>query len=337
MICPNCGSNVPDDSRRCPACHADLTRSVVASRPQGTWCPRCGALVPDGEEACPNCGTPVPGDDAAEEAKDEGRACVPPIPQGEDDADGPSEAEETHAMPRIESAIPSEGEDDEVGRRDRFPRARVLTVALGAAVVMIVGLALVITHPWNPDALDDRAKTDADTSMAGYPGYVSALQGQDNASDSSDSAIQSGDDASLSKLHDIWKQMGELEAKADASQEDYDKYYLTGTADQRSEGKVSAEQLSYDISNLISSIDDVDVTSGTYADTADNLRTLGNWLRNRIDFLKAGWQKDASYDQPQDHEDELSSYSTSSGTTLGESYKQNFEDKYSDWEPKQAS
>ena len=172
------------------------------------------------------------------------RACVRPVPQGEDDADGPSEAEETHAMPRIESAIPSEGEDDEVGMRDRFPRARVLTVALGAAVVMIVGLALVITHPWNPDALDDRAKTDADTSMAGYPGYVSALQGQDNASDSSDSAIQSGDDASLSKLHDIWKQMGELEAKADASQEDYDMYYLTGTADQRSEGKVSAEQLS---------------------------------------------------------------------------------------------
>jgi RNA polymerase subunit RPABC4/transcription elongation factor Spt4 len=306
LICPNCGSNVPDDSRRCPACHADLTREVVSSRPQGTWCPRCGALVPDGEEACPSCGTPILDADAAAEPEGEGLTGVPPVPKGDDGVEGPSDAEETHAMPRIESAIPSEGEDDEVGRRDRFPRARVLTVALGAAVAMIVGLTLVITHPWNPDALDDRAKTDADTSMAGYPGYVSALQGQDNAS-------------------------------ADASQEDYNKYYLTGTADQRSQGKVTAEQLSYDISNLISSIDDVDVTSGTYADTADNLRTLGNWLRNRIDFLKAGWQKDASYDQPQDHEDELSSYSTSSGTTLGESYKQNFEDKYSDWEPKQAS
>ena len=49
------------------------------------------------------------------------------------------------------------------------------------------------------------------------------------------------------------------------------------------------EELSYDVSNLISDIQSVDVTSGTYAEDVEHLVTLGNWLRNRVDALNSAW------------------------------------------------
>ena len=118
MICPNCSANVPDDSLRCPACRADLGRTVVIPKLEGRWCKSCGSLIPDDADTCPSCGFPAPKPAGHEivrhpqalaiEGDDPDDATL----QGELDPESPEDeeshsTEETHAIVRIESAIPS--------------------------------------------------------------------------------------------------------------------------------------------------------------------------------------------------------------------------------------
>lgn len=59
MICPYCGTHIDDASLVCPACHAELQKTVMMPRLEATYCKSCGALVPQGQVRCPICGLPV--------------------------------------------------------------------------------------------------------------------------------------------------------------------------------------------------------------------------------------------------------------------------------------
>lgn len=49
MICPNCKSNIPDDSKFCPECGAKVVKT--------NDCPKCGARnLPKDSKFCPDCG-----------------------------------------------------------------------------------------------------------------------------------------------------------------------------------------------------------------------------------------------------------------------------------------
>ncbi|WP_058270299.1 hypothetical protein [Olsenella massiliensis] len=93
----------------------------------------------------------------------------------------------------------------------------------------------------------------------------------------------------------------------------------------RDEGKAAADQLSLDISNLILSIADIDVTSGTYAADAQNMSTLGNYLRNRMDALDACWRRALAVEDPAARADEIASYLSSS---VAASWKGQFDQAY---------
>ena len=49
--CPNCGTQIADDSQFCTECGKSI--------PQGNVCSHCGAQVNDGDAFCPNCGSKV--------------------------------------------------------------------------------------------------------------------------------------------------------------------------------------------------------------------------------------------------------------------------------------
>ena len=60
--CNNCGKEVKDTARFCPACGASLDEDAPSPDNQndnvsGTPCPQCGSIVPFGNVACTNCGS----------------------------------------------------------------------------------------------------------------------------------------------------------------------------------------------------------------------------------------------------------------------------------------
>lgn len=347
MICPNCGTSIPDDAVRCPACHADMGRIASVAPPQGTWCPSCGSLVPDGEDVCPHCGMPVArpkharasdvsrlkivsgegeGTDADEAPADDTDAPQP----DEDVADERFESEDTAFVPRIVSALPAEPVSGNDGlQRAGALRVRTLVVALAAALLFVGGGVLFLTHPWDPNASDSRAKSEADTSMAGFPGIVTELKGQDGGSTDA-GEVESGDATTYRKLSDVYGRLKDLEERADADEQSYRTLAATADSDERTNARNEAYQLSLDVSNLISSLSDIDVTSGTYADDLDNMKTLANWLRNRTDVLNSAWKKAMQMANPSSHAQEIDGYLRD-----GDSYKRQFDEHYDGWKPQE--
>lgn len=348
MICPNCGTTVPDGTLRCPACHAEIDRTVMMPRLEGTWCESCGARIPEGADVCPSCGMPVAHVDHRPAGVRAGEVGGVASPSGEpveranpnDTAENVVlETEDTHTMARIESAIPSAPGSGQESLRERLPRARVLVVALVAAVVLVSGTVLYITHPWDPNAFSTRAETPADTSTAGFPGTVDRLQGQDQTGQADEGEVLTADEATFSRLSDYWGQLGELSAKVDENDQTFRRVYVDGTDAERQQGKAEADQLKLDISNLLSEIGEVDVTSGTYADAKDAVTTVGNYLRNRMDAISSGWDKAVSFDNPSEHAEEIASTVISSDgqQSKADAFKDLFEEGYQAAKPQGAS
>lgn len=349
MICPNCGTSVPDDAVRCPACHADVRQTASTVPPQGIWCPSCGSLVPDGEDVCPHCGMPVVRPKHAR-VSDEARLKIVGGERGEGDSDEAStedtgvlqfdegaddehfENEDTNFVPRIESALPAEPVSGNDGlQRAAALRVRTLVVAMVAALLFVGGGVLFLTHPWNPNASDSRAKSEADTSMAGFPGVVTELKGQDSGSVSA-GEVESGDASTYKKLSDVYDQLKDLAARADADEQSYRKLAAAPSSDGRTSAQREAHQLSLDVSNLIASLSDIDVTSGTYADDLENMKTLSNWLRNRTDALDSAWKKAMQVANPPAHAQEIDACLDSSASG---SYKELFDGHYDEWKPQE--
>ena len=350
MICPTCGTSVPDDAVRCPACHADLGRATSVAPPQGTWCSSCGSLVPDGEDVCPHCGMPVvrprharasdvprlgtvggegEGGDTDETPTDDTDA----LPLDEDAGDERFEREDTAFVPRIESALPAEPVSGNDGlRRAPALRVRTLVVALAAALLFVGGGMLFLTHPWDPNASDSRAKSEADTSMAGFPGIVTELKGQDGGS-AEGGEVESGDAATYRKLSAVYGQLKDLESRADASERSYRELAASSDADARAKAKGDADQLALDVSNLIAGLSDIDVTSGTYADDLEHMTTLANWLRNRTDALSGAWKRAMEVSNPSAHAQEIDAYLPDSSRSG--SYRELFDEHYDEWEPQE--
>lgn len=350
MICPNCGTSIPDDVVRCPACHADVGQAASLVPPQGIWCPSCGSLVPDGEGVCPHCGMPVVRPKHAR-ASDAAQLKIASGEEGDDDtdempADGTDapqldgdaederfENEDTNFVPRIESALPAEP----VSGNDRLQRAaalrvRTLVVALAAALLFVGGGVLFLTHPWDPQASDSRAKSEADTSMAGFPGIVTELKGQDSGSVDA-AEVESGDAATYKRLSDVYDQLKDLEERADADEQSYRTLAATPGSDERTNARNEAYQLSLDVSNLIASLSDIDVTSGTYAEDLENMKTLASWLRNRTDALDSAWEKAMRVANPPSHAQEIDAYLPDSSAS--DSYKERFDAHYDGWKPQE--
>ena len=334
MICPNCGSNIPEGLHKCPACHAELDRPYALPDERGRWCVSCGAAIPEGSDVCPSCGMPVEPEDTVMRLWRRQGAKSPDDTVG----DLPSDRDRTNVMPRIESAIP-DGDDptSPVAEHDRMPRTKTLVITIAAAVAVICGAVLVITHPWDPNAFDTSATEEADTSMAGFPGKVDSLQGQDKSGSSSTDVV-SGDEATFEKLQSYYEQLGELEQKIDDNEDTFDQIAFSGSKSEREKARDEAETISYEVSNLISDIESVDVTSGTYAEDEENLATLGNYLRNRIDVLYEAWERDCLYDDPSSGRSLIMApLLNDNGDSITDSYKKLFDDNYESWEPTEKS
>lgn len=344
MICPVCGTHIQDNSRVCPACRATLVKTEAGARAESTFCRRCGALVPAHERYCPSCGMPttpegtkpascgIPEPKASSSRLDS--LLADPAQTGKtrpiDDPD------QTHSIPRVESAVPGEPEAGAAGQHDHMPRTRAILLAAVAAVVVVGGLALAIVHPWDPDAYSTRAKTAADTSKAGYPGAITSLAGQD--SEAATTQTLSGDDATYLQLKDDYDTLGDIASSLDESESLFTKIATSGSAEERQEASDDASALSIRLSNVIDDIGSADVSSGTYADERDDLLTLGNWLRNRADALTEAWSRSAESADPAADASYITSPVEKQQNDDGkDTYASLFDENYKNFEPQKTS
>lgn len=200
-----------------------------------------------------------------------------------------SSLSDTHAMPRIESAIPPDPHSEEAAESTDHTAmgTRSIVLAALAALVVVGGVVLAIVHPWDPDAYSIKATTAADTSMAGFPGTISELSGQDKDATSAPSV--SADDATYEQLHGDWEDLGTLASRLEAAEEGFEEAAFSDDESTRSAAEKEARDVAIEISNTIDDIDSADVSTGTYEDSKATLTKLGNWLRNQSDNLSYAW------------------------------------------------
>ncbi len=317
MICPDCHMNVPDGSAECPNCARSfyLTRRLDAGPLR--WCSVCGALVPSGSMACPKCATPVRGAAAAVVARR--------IPDPEPRAEAPAEAD-------LESAIPATGAGaySASSVNDMLPRLRHFVVAASAAILIVGGTLVAITHPWDPNANDITAKTPFDTSNAGSPGVVDTLDAQDKGARADDDGEEVVDPV-FDSLHSQYEAYKGYADQISANEDLLRTKGIDGTYDERSAGLSAIREVSLAVSNSIASVENTSDGSGAYTETIANLSTLGNWLRNRCDALTEAWNASLASEDP----------SSDASLILGKisansAYQQLYEQNVTGWEPVSA-
>lgn len=307
LKCPSCGTYVTSGTTVCPACHAILKGPGAVTTAAPVWCPNCGSRVPEGATSCPHCGTPVDED-------------APKVARVLDERLGDvrwelETADNTHSMPRIESAIPPEPDDGyhAEGSREHLPRTRVVLFSAAAAVGVVLVTVLAVTQPWNPYAYVTHALTDADTSMEGFPGLVQRLTGQDPSPEETN---ETGNrDVYYDQLKEAYDKLGDISSRMDANEQTLDAV-LAGDESQREQGASDAQSLSLELSNLLSQVGSYDLSSSPYVGDQKNIITLGNYLRNRMDAITSGWNGNGK------------------GST--DAWKKLFDDSYGNWEPQRA-
>lgn len=340
MICPTCGTHIPDGLVRCPACHASVGMTIAMPTLQGRWCPSCGAGVGWEDEVCPHCGLPLTSEWGAPIAQNEAPVEERQAEVAEDSLEAmEDESAQTKAIPRIESAIPPEdSSESRVAAHEAMPGVGRIVFAGILAIAMVCGLVVYITQPWAPPADSIRATEEADTTMAGFPGTVESLSGQDNAGTTV--VALSGDDATYAELMELYEKLGRYEARADASEALFAQVGFGPDKDARINAKRECEALAIDVSNVMANLGQIDVSSGTYVAERDNLTTLGSWLRNRVDALKAAWVASSESNDPAADEQALRALLLVDHDENGFSvYRGLFEQNYGAWQPqkKEAS
>lgn len=246
------------------------------------------------------------------------------------------EEQDTRAIPRIESALPAENDPtSKVAIHEAMPRIRGVLLAGVASLALVSGIALALSHPWDPEAYSTRATEEADTSMAGFPGTVETLTGQDSP-DGTPVEVLSGDDATFAELTEAYGKLGRYKERAAENEALFLEVAFTDDLDARTSGKRELEALAIDVSNIIERLGQVDVTSGTYAEDRDNMLTLASWLRNWVDTLGEAWAADVASTDPAADEESLRAMLAADNDESGQStYRTLFEQSYESWEPKQ--
>ena len=180
-------------------------------------------------------------------------------------------------------------------------------------------------------ALSIKATTPADTSMAGFPGQMTALSGQDGKSASAD------EDTLFSSISDAYQKLGELASRVDDAEKTFDSDAASADRATREQDQSDAKALSIEVSNLIVDISEIDSGAGAYTEALDHLSTLGSWLRNRMDALTAGWDLSASSDDPAADEAKIFSPVKANRDSSGQSsYKTHFDENYEAWKPERS-
>ena len=209
---------------------------------------------------------------------------------------------------------------------------RMLFFALIFALIFISSLVLLITHPWNPDIYDIKAKVGTDMSNAGFPGKRSELLGQDKKY--LKDRTQSADDETYDQLKSSYEELGELFQKIDDNETLLRTSYKSASKDELNKGAAALSDLAITLSNKVQAISAINVESGTYVQEKSHLASLASWLRNHVDALRAAWKDAIRYQGKSSVEDKISKkIGKSDQKGINSTYKSLFTQNYERYKP----
>lgn len=360
MICPSCQAHIPDTALRCPACRADVEHTRMMTRLSVRFCSTCGATLERDAHVCSHCNTPceaafqprIPATAASHAPQAEPACSASPDVQDasstSSDAKFMDNARDTvhhgasvpaaparspHPSSQIVSAIPSApAANDITSPHDRFPRMHMLIWALVCAVIFVTSTVLAITHPWDPYAYDIKARVGQDMSQAGSPGVIKELSSQDK--NNATNGDVKADDQSYDQLKSAYEKLG----KQQVALHDLESSFRNAVANQQSDSYSDIASrvrgASIAVSNIIASVQHVNVETHTYEDEKSRLTTLGNWLRNYCDTLSK--LCDYAAKQPRAHDLKArvdAKLGTDDSTNNQDTYKNLFETHYDEYKP----
>ncbi len=264
----------------CPACNGKVTDDNTVDDAQ-VWCASCGSLVPEGAPDCPVCGLPVEGafDDEAD-AKASASEDVT-------DADGPT----------LESALPPSPEEnsDEVSTNNAPAHLRLVVVAVIAALLLVGGTALLITRPWDPNAYMTHATEDADTSMEGFPGTVTHLEGQDIIEGKERQAYLEDADK---KMGDFILLLGNLSSECAELERPVEKYLESEELEEGSGRLDRVREMGEQLSVATDEIEGLDLRGSEYKASQGQALVTAQYLKGRVDTLCGVWEALESAEEP---------------------------------------
>lgn len=115
MRCQQCSTEIPDDSKFCPAC------GKPPQAPAGAFCPACGAPAPGGQRFCGKCGAQI-------------ALTAPPPPPGQPQFSAPPPPPPQFPPPAYPSGPPSYYPPQQNAFTPDFPVAGVM-IRVGAALL----------------------------------------------------------------------------------------------------------------------------------------------------------------------------------------------------------
>lgn len=335
MICPDCGARMADGTSTCPRCGRDMGVTNSMPRVRGTWCSSCGALIPEDASSCPKCGLPLKPERPVRRTRD---IRLPKVSASDSTSqfsaiDVP-EPDPSDRVFEAKSALPPEpaDNDDHVFGYDRMAHVRVMIIAAIAALFVMGGSIVLITHPFDPGRYDQRAREDADTSTAGSPGQIESLTGQDVRDAAPDLDPSS---STFERLHELYVDLAALAERTDEQEAYFLENYLQEDFDVRNAGLAACEELQTDIAAAVDALERLG-SSPAYAEDAGNAAQLGRWLLYRADILVDSWELDLGFLAPALVQDIIDATYYSDKDEDGVSMnKRYFDVCYEDWEPQQ--
>ena len=325
-----------DGTPVCPSCGCDTGVTKKIKRTSGTWCASCGALIPDGRDVCPKCGLPAPSAGAARAVRG---MKLPKVSDTDKTAEfsaiHPPEPEPEDVVFEAKSALPLGKlvNGDRTRGYDRMAHVRVMIIAAIAALVVVGGSIILITHPFDPDRFDRPDTEQADTSTAGSPGQIESLSGQDVRDSSTSSAASEASEATYELLISTYDDLGGLAARVDEQEQYFLDNYLLEDYDARNAGLEACQALYEEISMSIDALEQIGTTIG-YGEDIVNVTQLGRWLLYRLDVLIDSWEIDLGYLAPSmvQYAIDETYYSDKDeeGVSINKKY---FDVCYEDWKP----
>lgn len=250
----------------------------------------------------------------------------------QDDESAVAEAEQTNAIPRIASALPANSKNGYAF--EKLPSLRTVVTAALASLLLVGVAVLYFTHPWAPDGYTKQNTTEKDISKAGFPGVKEKLAGQDSDTAAATTQVESGDEQTYKKLVEHYKKLGSLAKKTDENVESFSSIAFSSDSDAIKKAADEATSLSYQTSNLIAELQALHTTTGTYVTQINQVTTLGNYLRNRLDIVNKAWKAVVASNNPSaDKSDIMSILRSSQNGSSQEAYKSLFEQNYANWNP----
>ncbi len=364
MICPHCHQDIDDAVTICPHCDTRID-DAGSFHHEFIYCEGCGARLTSRDRTCPKCGRPAPGilstEASASDLAAGKTASFPKLtaadiaarvqrPTAADVLSAALDPDATTSMTipveSLSGAKRRTSADEDPYHRKKRPWGKV------AAVLIVIALAaggvyVVTTDPFGFMSQLYASIETAASEMFPSRWSTDASESADDA-DEDDATVEIEDDSILTddeayeELLAYYEEIGAYQDPLGDAVEAYNGSFLASSLARRQEAADVSYTLRDEVQETIDALDAITLAQDSvYAEDLEHLKSLAQWMYNRVDVLCQSWDIALSYADGEN----LNSYYSEISQPLRDALDSQgrnvdlvqFEENYSSWKPTQKS